>query len=202
MPISTRCRIPPDNSCGYCRARAAGSGSPALGQDFHRVAARRGPAGGPSGGSGRRRPPAGRCAGPGRARRPDPGGRDRSARPRIAAVPRSRHRGQVDPDQVDRGRTADHPPAGSRPTRAWAVVVFPEPDSPTSATISPRMDRQRTPRGPRDGHRPESGNRPTGPSLEAPGPAPGAPDQVRTRCRITGLSRSVIVCSIRRRAIG
>ncbi|QVJ03433.1 hypothetical protein KGD82_17560 [Nocardiopsis eucommiae] len=37
------------------------------------------------------------------------------------------------------------PFSGRRPTTAWAVVVLPEPDSPTTATTSPGPISRETP---------------------------------------------------------
>ncbi len=61
------------------------------------------------------------------------------------------HRGLVEREQVapvepDRARRPASPPCGSRPITACAIIDLPEPDSPTTQSISPAAIAARRPR--------------------------------------------------------
>ena len=143
MPMRTRCRMPPDSSCGYCRARSSGSAIP----DRPRISTARAAA---------VRRSASPCA------------RSTSA---ICSPMRftgfSETVGSCGTSPTDLPRTrrsclSDHcatssppsrtrppviaPPGGRSPITACARVLFPEPDSPTTATTSPASIRRSTPR--------------------------------------------------------
>ena len=144
IAISTRCRIPPDSSCGYCRATHRRVGQPGPAEQLDRVQG--GPAAigqpvdpqhlGDLGAD-----PQHRVEGqPGVLRdqadppapdRPQPGLRQRGQVERRAGV-----EAELDPAGL-------HPAAGrQQPDHGVGGVVLPEPDSPTSATTSPGCDVQ------------------------------------------------------------
>jgi hypothetical protein len=135
MAMSTRWRIPPENSCGYCRARRPASGMPAsvISSTARSRAAR---------------PRARRCVTsvsaicrPTRATglRLDIGSwgtnpirRPRSLRSRRSSAPvMSSPSNSIEPPVT-------RPVPGSSPIAAAAVVDLPDPDSPTIATRCPR----------------------------------------------------------------
>ena len=143
MAMSTRWRIPPENSCGYCLARRAGSGIPAWPSSSTacRHACRRVHMPCASRVSATWRPTRdtglrfdiGSCG-----TRPISRPRNRRNRRSPACVMSSPRQRIVPP--------VTRPPPGSRPMTACAVVDFPEPDWPTTATRSPGASVSDTPR--------------------------------------------------------
>ena len=133
--MSTRCFWPPDSSCGYRRKSRSGGRSPASrkrGRDELGLAAR------PPRRT--RRACAAGCPRP-RTRRRSAAGSASPRRPAGSAAPRLRN-ARSPPDRVVQRRAVEEHLAGvgrCSPTRVRASVVLPEPDSPTSATISPRL---------------------------------------------------------------
>ena len=133
MAISARWRMPPENSCGYCLARLAASGSPAWDRTF---ATSSGPLGRPLAFNVSRtwspifhtgfRLDIGSCG-------TMPMLLPRSSIIRFSlALEMSSPSNRICP-------AATRPLPGSRPIAASAVVDLPEPDSPTIATVSPGM---------------------------------------------------------------
>lgn len=142
MAISTRWRMPPDSSCGYWRARSAGWDRPARASSSSTRAST----------AVRSRRPWMRRISPTWSPTVRTGFSDMvgSCGTRLTTRPRmafQRAAGQPETSVPCRRMLpcSRWPLSAKRPITAWAVVVLPEPDSPTRATTSPGATENDTP---------------------------------------------------------
>ena len=139
MPIIARCRMPPENSCGYCRARRAAAGTrTAVSRSIARANAAR-----------RDRPwccsdTSASCRPTRRAGLNDVIG---SWNTMASDVPSSRSEAAASGVPANSSRSAVTTPGASiRRDTASAVRLLPEPDSPTTPIASPGRTLKLTPR--------------------------------------------------------
>ena len=122
--------------------RALGIGEPDMSEQAHRFGARRPSGSGRDAGRAARRP-ARRRGAAGSARSSAPGTSWRSGRRAArASPPRPSRRVRAPRSGSSRRRSA---PSGARPISASAVIVLPEPDSPTTPRLSPSSRRKVAP---------------------------------------------------------